>query len=370
MKYLTILILLFFLPEMADRSNGKPLSISDFSYQAYDRGHAYMNLLKTKIPGYGKQPSSIIYSTMNKLVEQSEKDGLIEWAAGRLSKHVLSLQGNMGEMLLNHAKRYVLRKYASANPFNCPGISKIVEGVPHSLTRNPKARLTIAHQSENQRAYLQCIADFIELYAAISCFDQVLEGSREIKPKWVPLPEDHVLFNPGPMVIRAAYELRIFFAIWDIQMDAKSIVELENASPEAKETTGYHTTDPPEDDSENEGDSEEEGAGEEEEAETSNSEGEDTETESESEDAGYMEAEEEASDKKVARRIDQAVPDLSLVDDRHAAFIEAVEEFLDSTKRRNEADPNSDSEVPTAASRHPRPCLCKYDLSHMTSPTK
>ena len=369
MRYMTILILLFFLPEMADRSNGKPLSISDFSYQAYDRGLSYMDLLKKKIPGYGKQPSSIIYSTMNKLVEQSEKDGLIEWAAGRLSKHVLSLQGNMGEMLLNHSKKYVLRKYASANPFNCPGISKIVEGVPHSLTRNPKAKLTIAHQSENQRAYLQCIADFIELYAAISCFDQVLEGSREIRPKWVPLAEDHVMFHPGPMVIRAAYELRIFFSIWDIQMDAKAIVELENASPEAKETTGYHTTDPPEDDSENEENGEEEeGVEEEEDAEASSGD-EDTDSESESEgaDDGYMEAEEEPSERKVARRIDQAVPDLSLVDDRHAAFIEAVEEFLDRTKRRNEDDPNSDNEVPVAASRV---CLCKHDLSHMTSPTK
>ena len=339
---------------MTDRTNGKTLSVQDFSHAAYDRAKQYMDSLEAKIPGYGKQPTSLLTVTMSRLYSQKEKDGLIEWAAGRLSRHIISLTSTMGNMLLLHAKKYVLRKFSTDNPFNCPEISQIVHGVPFSISRNPKAKLTIANQSENQRAYLQCLADYIELFACISCLDQVLEADRRVRPRYTACKEDDPIFKPCSLAIRAAYELRIFFAIWDIQMDAKAIIEAENSPPEYIETSGYHTTDPVP--SEEESDSDEEP---EPETESSN---ETTETESDSNseeaDTGYMEAEEDSAvdnpseadgavpgegrvNNNSKPEADQAVPDLSEVDDTHAAFLEAVQEFLDKSRRRSDEDPNS-----------------------------
>ena len=330
---------------MAHRTNGRPLSVRDFDHAADDRMMYYMMHLDKTIPGYGKHPVQLPYRTMASVINPEEKDGLIRWGAGRLTKYSQCLRGPKGKLIMDHVTNYVIHKYRSEKPFNIPNIDKIVYGVPYSISRTPMARLTITYQADNQRNYLQCLADHVEMYAAIQCLDQILAASKVVKQhvKYSELAPDDPMFKPSSLVLRAAYELRIFYAINDLQEDAKAIIEAEGEPPEIPETTGWHTTDPimPDMSSESEEENENEGdiADEDSEAETES----DSESENDQDD-GYMEAEEHGSDNDDhPLTFDQQVPDLTHADDNHAAFIEALEEFLDTSKRRNDDDPNEAS---------------------------
>ena len=335
-------------PVMAHRTNGRPLSVRDFDHAAEDRAMYYMMRLDKAIPGYGKQPTQIPYQTMATVINPAEKDGLIRWGAGRLSTQSHCLRGVKGKLIMDHVTNYVIRKYRSEKPFNVPNIDKIVYGVPYSISRTPMARLTITYQADNQRNYLQCLADHVELFAAIQCLDQILAASRSVqaKTKYVETPPEDPIFKPSSIVLRAAYELRIFYAINDLQDDAKLIIEAEGETPEIPETTGWHTTDPVMPDPPSDSNDEEEDENIADEASENETES-DSESEGEgdsNQDDGYMEAEEHSSDNDDhPLTFDQQVPDLSHADDNHKAFIEALEEFLDTSRRRNEDDPNEAS---------------------------
>ena len=132
-------------------------------------------------------------------------------------------------------------------------------------------------------------------------------------------PEDPI-YKLSPLVLRAAYELRIFYAINDLQEDAAAKVEAENSPPDFPETTGWHSTDPvlpTESDNEGQGESED---GEDIADNDTDDEITKSETDSEeSQDDGYMEAQDYESENDDHPIIeDQAVPDLSHADDNHS----------------------------------------------------
>ena len=307
---------------------------------------SYMEMLNQKIPGYGQQPTNIIYMTMASLIEPKEKEGLINWGAGRVAKYITCLYGNpMGDMILKHVTKYVQDKYRSAAPFHFPEIERIVVGVPYHF---PKAKDFITQQAKGQRMYLSCLANYIELFAGISCLDQVLEGTPEYT-KFVHHPSKHPIFNPCHIAKRAAYELRVFFDFWNLQFDAKYILEEKLNGPDPILPVPAHAfriiNEDEEGGSEEGEEGEEEAEEEESEAEITTSDtGDGTETESESEADNYMDAEEDEPRPSIPNH-DQEVPHLKEADDRHPAFIEAIEEFLDGYKssdsNRNSSSPGS-----------------------------
>ena len=103
-------------------------------------------MLHEEIPGYGQQPTTIIYMTLNSLLEPQEKEGLINWVSGRIGKYITCLYGNpLGEMILKHVTKYVQDKYRSPAPFHFREIEKIVDGTPYHF---PKAKEFIQAQTD------------------------------------------------------------------------------------------------------------------------------------------------------------------------------------------------------------------------------
>ena len=204
---------------------GPPQNIEEYANEAHDHGIEYTQRLHFEMVGYGNgSPRQIIRNLQP--VNQQERLELFRWGAGRLTHYSVSLNGTMGQMIILHCINYLDSKYARTEPDRANMISKIVNGVPFSLS----TKRAVVRQADFQRYFLQCLADMIELYAAVKHNDNILRQSPEITPPIIfyePLEDGDEFFKPTPRALRAAYELRLFYQVWEMQLDAKRIQDTE-----------------------------------------------------------------------------------------------------------------------------------------------
>ena len=206
---------------------GQPADINEFLHEAHDHGLDYSTHVHFSIRGYGHKSPRIIIQELKQVIPNVRTD-LFRWASQRLSHYSIGLSGTIGQMLTLHSLQYLVDKYNRVDPTEQPMIRKIVEGVPWTLVTHRRARRNIVNQSDNQRFFLQCLADMIELFAAVRNHDNILEQIPEREYMFYEVLEDgNDFFKPTPRVMRAVYELRVFFLIWEIQLDAKRILDTE-----------------------------------------------------------------------------------------------------------------------------------------------
>ena len=208
---------------------GQPHNIEEYANEAHDHGIEYTSRLHFEMVGYGNgSPRTIIRNLQP--VNQQERLELFRWGAGRLTHYSVSLNGTMGQMIILHCLNYLDSKYARIEPSEANMIGKIVNGVPFTLSTTRVAKRAVTLQSDYQRYFLQCLADMIELYAAVKHNDNILRQVPEITPPIIfyePLEDGDAFFKPPPRALRAAYELRLFYQVREMQLDAKRIQDTE-----------------------------------------------------------------------------------------------------------------------------------------------
>ena len=208
---------------------GPPNNIEEYANEAHDHGIEYTSRLHFEMVGYGNgSPRTIIRNLQP--VDAQERLELFRWAAGRLTHYSVSLNGTMGQMIILHCLNYLERKYERSEPSEANMIGKIVNGIPFTLNTTRVAKRAVALQSDCQRYFLQCLADMVELFAAVKHNDNVLRQVPEITPPIIfyePLEDGDEFFKPPPRALRAAYELRLFYQVWEMQLDAKRIQDTE-----------------------------------------------------------------------------------------------------------------------------------------------
>ena len=149
-----------------------------------------------------------------------------------LREDMTSLNGEYGDLVINHVQKYLLDKYAMINPLRAKMIKKVMVGVPYSLYEDKDKIEALARF---QQVYLQCISNWVEMVAAILCYEKDLEMSPR-EQYYEKLDITDPIYRPGPIVKRSAIELRFLLLTFEVQLDAKSILISEKRiSPHARE---------------------------------------------------------------------------------------------------------------------------------------
>ena len=214
-----------------------PRSREDFESDAHNGpGLAYMHHLGTVLEGNKgiKSPRNVV---INLACEISPKvDDFIKEGVALLREDLTSLNGDYGNLVVLHCKKYLLEKYALVNPLSAKMVRRMVTGVPYSLFEDKERVEALANF---QQVYLQCICNWIEMMAAIKCYEKDLISSY-LEVYYVPLEETDPIFRPGPVVKRAVYELRFLLLTFEMQLEAKFILISERRiSPNARDN-GVH----------------------------------------------------------------------------------------------------------------------------------
>ena len=208
---------------------GVPNDINEYLHEAHDHGCEYSVHLHYSIVDHGNRSPRILISNLDRL-ETEARNELFQFGESRLSHYCVGLNGTFGQMILLHCKNYLQAKYREIEPSRFNMIKKIVEGVPHTLVPSRRGRQNVANQANHQRFFLQCVADMIELFAAVRHNDNVLVDVPEIEYMFYQALEDgNSFFKPTPRVLRAVYELRLFYHVWEMQLDAKRLIDTEKA---------------------------------------------------------------------------------------------------------------------------------------------
>ena len=208
---------------------GVPNDINEYLHEAHDHGCEYSVHLHYNIIDHGNRSPRILISNLDRL-ETEARNELFQFGENRLSHYCVGLNGTFGQMILLHCKNYLHAKYREIEPSRFNMIKKIVEGVPHTLVPSRRGRQNVANQANHQRFFLQCVADMIELFAAVRHNDNVLVDVPEIEYMFYQALEDgNSFFKPTPRVLRAVYELRLFYHVWEMQLDAKRLLDTEKA---------------------------------------------------------------------------------------------------------------------------------------------
>ena len=206
---------------------GPANDVNEYLHEAHDHGCEYMVHLHHNIVDHGNHSPRLIIANLARL-ETEARNELFQFGEERLSHYCVGLNGTFGQMILLHCKNYLRAKYREIEPSRFAMIKKIVEGVPQTLVTSRRGKQHVKSQASHQRFFLQCVSDMIELFAAVRHNDNVLVDVPEFEYIFYEALEDgNKFFKPTPRVLRAVYELRLFYHVWEMQLDAKRLIDTE-----------------------------------------------------------------------------------------------------------------------------------------------
>ena len=210
-----------------------PSSREEFESDANNGpGYTYMKYLDSvleKDPGR-KSPRRLIINLACE--EDKSAANFIKQGIAMLKDDITSLNGEYGDLVVNHCRKYLLDKYEMVNPLRAKMIRQVMTGTPYSLFEDKEKVEALARF---QQVYLQCLANWAEMAAGILCFEKDLEMSLT-EQYYVRLDLTDPIFRPGPIVKRSAIELRFLLLTFEVQLDAKAILISEKRiNPHARE---------------------------------------------------------------------------------------------------------------------------------------
>ena len=165
-------------------------------------GENYLKHIEKFNQKVGKRSTRNMINNL-KVLKPKPRLMLLEAAAGSMITKISNLGGNRGQIILDHVHAFLKDKYET----KCFNPDKIIHPLTEIVPKADNPEGANSDHIRDQQIYLQCLADTMEMLAAMRSTEMYMRNMY--KEKYIEVAAmDGDLFFPGGPCAHAAYVIR------------------------------------------------------------------------------------------------------------------------------------------------------------------